>query len=271
MIDPILIAILLGLVIGFLMAITGAGGAVLSLPLLIFFLNLGVKDAAPIALLAISAAACLAAVIGLKQGVVRYKAATLLAVIGVFMAPIGVYAAHRMPESWLHTLFVILLFYVGAQALLSVKNTNMLQDSLYPRNPAPCEVNPISAKLFWTVSCTRMLLLTGVIAGFLSGLLGVGGGFIVMPVLQKISNLEHRMVVATSLTMTAIVTLASVIAYASNSVIQWHIAIPFMLATVIGSLVGKRTSTTISIEQSRLTFGIISLCIALAMLFHMLD
>lgn len=268
--DPNLIAIFLGFVIGFLMSVTGAGGAVLSLPLLIYFFDMGVKDAAPIALLAVSAAAGLAALIGLKQGVVRYKAATLLAVMGICIAPIGVYVAHHMSESWLQTLFVILLFYVGAKSLLAVKSDSLLQDSLYPRNAAPCEVNPISARLFWTASCTRVLLLIGAIAGFLSGLLGVGGGFIVMPVLQKVSNLEHRMVVATSLTMTAMVTLVGVIAYASYSVIQWQIAIPFMVATVIGSLAGKRISTTISIDQSRLTFGIISLCIALAMLFHML-
>ncbi|HEY0841566.1 sulfite exporter TauE/SafE family protein [Methylotenera sp.] len=269
MIDPNLIAILLGIVIGFLMAITGAGGAILSLPLLMYFFNMEIKDAAPIALLAIFIAAGSAALIGLRQGVVRYKAATLLAVMGVLMAPLGVYVAHSVAALWLHLLFMLLLFYVGAQALVATQSSNLMQDSLYHHSATPCEINPLSTQLFWTASCTKRLLLTGAVAGFLSGLLGVGGGFIVMPVLQKISNLKHRMVVATSLAMTALVALVSVISYASYSAIQWQVAIPFALATLAGSLVGKLMSATISISQSRFTFGIVSLFIALAMLLNM--
>jgi len=270
MTDPNLIAILLGAGIGFLMAITGAGGAILSLPLLMYFFNMEIQDAAPVALVAIFIAAGSAALIGLKQGIVRYKAAALLAVMGVLMAPLGVYVAHSVTVFWLHLLFMLLLFYVGTQALVAAKKSNLVQDSLYHLSAAPCEINPVSAQLFWTASCTKKLLLTGAVAGFLSGLLGVGGGFIVMPVLQKISNLNYRMVVATSLTMTALVALVSVISYASYSAIQWHIAIPFALATLAGSLAGKFMATTISISQSRLTFGIVSLFIALAMLLNML-
>jgi len=70
--------------------------------------------------------------------------------------------------------------------------------------------------------------------------------------------------------MTALIALVSVISYASYSAIQWHIAIPFAFATLAGSLVGKFMATTISISQSRFTFGIISLFIALAMLLNML-
>jgi len=96
MTDPNLIAILLGAGIGFLMAITGAGGAILSLPLLMYFFNMEIQDAASVALVAIFIAAGSAALIGLKQGIVRYKAAALLAVMGVLMAPLGVYVAHSV-------------------------------------------------------------------------------------------------------------------------------------------------------------------------------
>jgi hypothetical protein len=113
-------------------------------------------------------------------------------------------------------------------------------------------------------------LLTGSVAGFLSGLLGVGGGFVVMPSLLKISNLEHRMVVATSLTMTAIVSLVGVISYASYSGLYWDIAIPFVLAAFVGSLIGRLFSRNISISTSKLTFGLISLFIALMMIIRLM-
>lgn len=274
MFDPNLTAIVLGLVVGFLMAITGAGGAILSLPLLMYFLNLGIKDAAPIALLAVSAAAGLAAIIGLKQGVVRYKAATLLAVMGVLMAPLGVILAQKAPSIWLQVIFTLVLFYVGWHALMTAKSANHLQDTLFTArpitaHPAPCEVNPATSRFFWTAACTKRLLLTGAVAGFLSGLLGVGGGFVVMPSLLKVSNLEHRMVVATSLTMTALVALVGVISYASYSGIYWDIAIPFVLAALVGSLMGKLISQSVSIFKSKLTFGLISLFIALMMFIRL--
>jgi hypothetical protein len=130
-------------------------------------------------------------------------------------------------------------------------------------------LNPATSRLFWTASCTKRLLFTGSVAGFISGLLGVGGGFVAMPSLLKISNLEHRMVVATSLTMTALVSLVGVISYASYTSINLDIAIPFVSAALIGSLVGKLVSHKISAYLSKLTFGFISVSIALMMVFSL--
>lgn len=265
MVDLNLIAVSLGLFIGLLMGITGAGGAIVSLPLLMYLFDIGLKEAAPIALLATAVSAGLASIIGLRQGIVRYKAASLLAIMGVIMAPIGVYAAHHVGTFWLQLLFIALLFYVATQALLSKITPDSVQDSLSLQNTIPCALNPITAKLFWTASCTKKLLLTGSIAGFISGLLGVGGGFIVMPVLQKLSNLEHRMVVATSLAMTTLIALVSVISYAGFVTVKWHVAVPFVIATVIGTLFVKLKAVNVTVAQSRLMFGIISLLISIAM------
>jgi hypothetical protein len=77
------------------------------------------------------------------------------------------------------------------------------------------------------------------------------------------------MVVATSLTMTALVSLAGVISYASYTSINLDIAIPFVSAALIGSLVGKLISHKISTYLSKLTFGFISVSIALMMVFSL--
>ncbi|MGZ8258909.1 MAG: TSUP family transporter, partial [Methylotenera sp.] len=91
MLDPSIISIGLGLFVGILLAITGAGGTILSLPLLVFSLNLSMVNAAPIVLLAVMFSASVATVIGLREGIVRYKAASLLATCGVVLAPVGVW------------------------------------------------------------------------------------------------------------------------------------------------------------------------------------
>ena len=76
----------LGAIIGAILALTGAGGGILAVPLLVFGLGLSMVEAAPIGLLAVGLAASVGAVLGLRQGIVRYRAAGFVAGIGILMA-----------------------------------------------------------------------------------------------------------------------------------------------------------------------------------------
>ncbi len=275
MMDAISLTIALGMFVGFVLAITGAGGAILSLPLLVFFLHLKMIDAAPISLMAIMLSAALAAGLGLRSGIVRYKAATLLATFGVLCAPIGVYVAHQLPEKALAILFSIVLLIVSWRSFQKFQTPTLLIgddcddpngcDEDDKEEPA-CAVNPATSKLFWTAPCTKRLILTGGFSGFLSGLLGVGGGFIIVPTLHSISNLEAKMIVATSLAVIALVSMASAFSYAGNGTILWSIAVPFVSATVVGMGIGRMLHSKIPSHMSVLIFGILSLTIAILML-----
>ena len=275
MIDPISLSIALGVFVGFVLAITGAGGAILALPLLVFFLHLKMIDAAPISLMAIMLSAGLAAALGLRSGIVRYKAATLLATFGVLCAPMGVYVAHQLPEKGLAVLFSIVLLIVSWRSFQKFQTPTLLigddcddpngcDDE--PKEEPACAVNPATSKLFWTASCTKRLILTGGFSGFLSGLLGVGGGFIIVPTLHSISNLETKMIVATSLAVIALVSMASAFSYAGNGTILWSVAVPFVSATVVGMGIGRMLHSKIPSHMSVLIFGILSLTIAILML-----
>ena len=275
MIDPISMSIALGLFVGLVLAITGAGGAILSLPLLVFFLHLKMIDAAPISLMAIMLSAGLAAALGLRSGIVRYKAATLLATFGVLCAPLGVYVAHQLPEKVLAILFSFVLLTVSWRSFQKFQTPTLLigDDCDDPNGcddeekvePA-CAINPATSRLFWTAPCTQRLILTGGFSGFLSGLLGVGGGFIIVPTLHSISNLETKMIVATSLAVIALVSMASALSYAGSSEILWGIAVPFITASVAGMLVGRLLHSKIPSHISVLIFGILSLAIGSSML-----
>ena len=78
-----IIVLLLGLTVGVILALTGAGGGILAVPLLVFGAGLSMAEAGPIGLLAVGLAATLGAVMGLKNGTVRYKAALLIATAGI--------------------------------------------------------------------------------------------------------------------------------------------------------------------------------------------
>ncbi len=281
MIDPILISIVLGFFVGLVLATTGAGGAILSLPLLVFFLDLKVIDAAPISLMAITISAGIAALLGLKNGIVRYKAATLLATFGVLCAPLGVYVAHQLSDKVLSVLFSLVLLIVSFRSFQKFKTPTLLVgDDCDDPNGCPdeeeikaepaCAVNPATSKLFWTAPCTKRLILTGGFSGFISGLLGVGGGFIIVPTLHSISNLETKMIVATSLAVIALVSFASAISYAGSGAILWVIAIPFVSATIIGMLLGRLLHKKISSQITVLLFGILSCVISISMIVKMI-
>ena len=79
MFDATIISIAIGLFIGLVLALTGAGGSILAIPLLVFGLNLSLTQAAPIALLAVMLASSIGAIQGLHKGIVRYKTALLMA------------------------------------------------------------------------------------------------------------------------------------------------------------------------------------------------
>ncbi len=278
MIDPVVISIFLGLFVGLVMAITGAGGAILSLPLLVFFFQIKVIEAAPISLIAIALSASIATFLGLRAGIVRYKAAALLATFGVLSAPLGVYVAHQLSEEVLSILFSIVLLIVSVRSFQKFKTPTLLIDDDSGKSngfandanesvaePA-CTINPATSKLFWTASCTKRLILTGGFSGFISGLLGVGGGFIIVPTLHSISNLESKMIVATSLAVIALVSIVSAFSYAGSGTILWNLAVPFVIASVLGMLLGRMLHRKIPTHMSVLLLGVLSLVIAVLML-----
>lgn len=267
MLDPLIISMLLGLFVGCVLAITGAGGTILAVPLLAFFLHLSITTAAPIGLLAVALAAGIGAFQGIRAGIVRYKAATLIAGCGILFAPIGVWLAHRTSNAMLSLIFALVLLFVAWR--MWQQSTELITLDNAETAPA-CAVNPATSRLFWTAQCTQRLIAMGSLAGLLSGLLGVGGGFVIVPTLKKVSNLSLQSVVATSLAVVALVSVGSVIVYWTHQQINWQIALPFTMATVVGMLAGRLLSGKISHQTVQRGFSFLAVFVALAVLLKMI-
>lgn len=167
------IELILGLVVGIILALTGAGGGILAVPLLVFGLQLTVSQAAPIGLSAVGIAAALGAMLGLKSGMVRYKAAVLMAAFGMLAAPIGVWLGSRIDNRWLSILFAVVLLFVAYRTFKQASRRT--QESHPPDgDEPPCMVNTETGRFAWTKRCARALAGSGVMAGLLSGLIDVG-------------------------------------------------------------------------------------------------
>ncbi|MDP3294993.1 MAG: sulfite exporter TauE/SafE family protein [Nevskia sp.] len=261
--DTMLLTAGLGALIGLALALTGAGGGILAMPLLILALHLTVIQAAPIALLAVGLSALLGAAIAFREKRLRYRAAGLIGIVGVLTAPLGTWAAHQVPIAPLTVVFALVLSYVAIRML---RDARTAPADIAADQKLPCVLNPDEGRLNWTAPCARALMATGGLSGVLSGALGVGGGFVIVPSLARYTNLSQQSVVGTSLGVIALVSAGSVTVAAVSGLLLWNIATPFALGSVVGMLTGSRLSGRLSPGLLKQAFGTISLLAAVTMI-----
>ena len=258
--EPTVLALLLGAIIGFILALTGAGGGVMAIPLLVFALHLPIQQAAPVGLLAVGVASLLGAVLGLRQGIVRYRGALLIGGVGMMIAPLGVFMAQWLPNRPLLTAFAFLLAYIAWRTLTRSSS------ELHCPGATPCHVNDNTHRLDWTLPCARALTLTGLVSGLLSGLLGVGGGFVIIPALTRYTDLDVRSIQATSLAVIALVSVSAITASALHGSIPWAIALPFTAGAVLALMAGQLFASSLDAQVLQKIFAWLVLSVAALML-----
>lgn len=204
-----LIAGFLGLVIGGILGLTGAGGGIFAVPALVFGLDMDMRAAAPVALLAVGVAAGLGALQGLCHGSVRYKAAIVLAVAGTMTAPLGFKLAYWLPPSWLNFVFVLVMLVIAYRMATSSRGAREDVVVVMAR-PTVCKVSTDTGRFIWGPRTAMMLAGIGMVTGLFTGMLGVGGGFIIVPALAYFSELRMHSIVATSLMVIALLSGATV-------------------------------------------------------------
>lgn len=258
-----ILGLFLGAAVGVVMGLTGAGGGILAVPLLVFGLHLSVAAAGPIGLLAVGIAAAVGALLGLKAGIVRYRAALLIASSGVLLTPFGVWLAHRLETRLLSLLFAGVLAWVAYKTFKDSRGSST--ESTTPVVDRPCIRDDASGRFIWTSKCAGALAIAGAIGGVLSGLLGVGGGFVMVPALQRFTDLPAQSVVATSLAVIALVSLTGVAAGMSTGHLNLGVALPFAAGSVAGMGVGNVLTSHLPSKSLKLAFALICLIVALGM------
>ncbi len=258
---------ILGMVVGLFLGLASAGGATLAVPLLVFGLHLGIAQAGPIALLSITLSAGIGALIGLKEKVLRYKAAVFMSTFGVLFFPLGLWLAQKIPNTALLFLFGTLLLFISIRLYVeAIREARGIPNK--NTAPSPCQLNESIGALVWTSPCAMALAMAGMVAGFLSGLLGIGGGFIIVPALKKYSNLPMKSVFATSLGVLVITSGVGTLMSAMNGNIPWVIAMPFAVGTIFGLLVGKILAKRCAGSGIQQLFSIAAFMAALSLIYR---
>lgn len=234
-----------GVVAGFALGLTGGGGAVLAVPLLVYGLAVDAPQAVAISLIAVGTSAFVGFASRLRSGDVHLSAGLIFAGGGVATAPIGAWLGDRIPEAVLLGLFGILVAGVAVRMWVLSRRTT------------PMPAGPCAARGRLSRRCVTVLTSGGMATGVLSGLFGVGGGFIVVPALVFATGMAMHRAVATSLMVVAIVStsaLGSILV--SGRAIPWGLAAIFLAGSVAGMVAGASLGRRISGPRLQQAFAV---------------
>lgn len=273
--------LLLGLAIGAVLGLTGAGGSIFAVPLLMWGLHWSLPQATPVALLAVSASALIGTLAAWDVSYIRYRAALLMAGCGWFTAPLGIQLAHSLPVSLLNLLFAVVLTIVALrmlrQAIRKPEEANVVRATVAgdgePAAGPCCRLDPLTGRIQWTWRCAVTIASGGGATGFLAGLIGVGGGFVIVPLLRATTELSMHSAVATSLMVIALTSAGTVVSAILMQGIElpWGIALPFIAGTVAGMLGGRQLAPRIAGVRLQQLFALLMLIVAVGMAFHALS
>jgi len=266
-----LLALSLGGLVGLVLALTGAGGGILAVPALTLGLGWSMTQASPIALLTVASAAAIGMMNGLLKGYVRVRAALLISAVGILAAPYGQRLAHVLPERWLIGLFACVMLIVAARMFLTASNRAKNSEGIVLSRSKTCLINTKTGRIDWNVLSFLKLSVIGLISGTATGLLGVGGGFIVVPALLRCSNISMNGIIATSLTVITLISSGAVItAYTAGHLTVSEISLLFISGAVGGMLLGRQFADKIPAAHLQRTFAILVTGVSLALLYKMI-
>jgi uncharacterized protein len=243
--EVIAVSLLIGLLIGTILGLTGAGGSVFAVPLLILLLGLPINEAVGIALGAVSVSALLGSAFNWHGKYILWVPALALGLGGALFAPLGKYLGSQLADLWLLLGFSVLAFSIAIimwrQSITSPEKTEVLRSNASSERDyiePICRFND-AKKFKLTPKCFSALLSAGLVVGLLSGLFGVGGGFLIVPTLLFITQVSMRQAVATSLLIITLISAVGFLSFAlSANTIDWPLLAKICMGGLFGMLAG---------------------------------
>jgi hypothetical protein len=263
-----MVAIALGSIVGLILGLTGAGGSIFAMPLLVLGLGQSMTQAAPVALLAVCGAAALGAASALRAGLTRYRTALVIGIAGSLTAPLGIDIAARAAHDTLVYTFVTVMLFVAARLFLQAQRTPHV--SADRPGKRVCRLDPQTKRIRWTSPCALVLSLSGAATGVLSGALGVGAGFVIVPTLHAATDLPMASNIATSLMAIAIISASAVAAFVlKGGHLAASITVPFLAGALAGMLIGRGLAARMAGPRLQRVFATCMVVAAAAMIWRL--
>lgn len=234
------LALLLSVLVGVSLGLLGGGGSILTLPILMYALHMGEKEAIATSLLVVGATSAAAVLTHARAGRVRWKIGLIFAAAGATGAFGGGLLADHIPGAWLIRAFILMMV---ATAIAMFRG----------RKEVAASERPLSVP---------KIALDGLVVGVITGLVGAGGGFLVVPALALLGGLSMYEAVGTSLLVIAIKSFAGFAGHATHVTIDYKTAAMVVVAAVLGSILGGYLAP--KVPQSALRKGFATFVLAMA-------
>ncbi len=231
----LLLTIGLAVLIGVSLGLLGGGGSILAVPLLVYVAGLPAKEAIATSLLVVGATSAVGVLPHARAGRVRWRTGLIFGLAGMTGAYAGGRLAEFIPATVLLTGFAIMML---ATAIAMIRGRRAAEG-----RPVPHEL-PVFR-----------VILDGIVVGLVTGLVGAGGGFLVVPALALLGGLPMPVAVGTSLVVIAMKSFAGLAGYLSSVSINWGLALAVTAAAIVGSVLGGRLAGKIPADVLRKTFG----------------
>ena len=228
MIFALLLASLIGLSLGLL----GSGGSIITLPVMVYIAGIPVSQAVGMSLVVVGGTSAVGSFLLFRQGEFAGRAAILFTVSGMIGAFYGAKMTHLVESKTLMLLFGGLMLIVGAA---------LLRKRAVTAKPKSCHL----------VQC----LAVGALLGVMTGFLGVGGGFLILPALILFAGLEMKTAIGTSLAIISLNSAAGVLGQLRYVSLDWAQTLSFLAVAVAGMFSGQLLSKRLSSQSLQRGFA----------------
>lgn len=233
------LALALATLMGVSLGLMGGGGSVLAVPILLYVVGLAAKEAIAISLLIVGATSVGVTLQHARKGNVEWKTGFVFGGFAMLGAYGGGWAAQFIDGSVLIVLFAVMMVIAGI---------GMLKGRQEIKEPGKISLGKAAVE--------------GVGVGALTGLVGAGGGFMVVPALVLFGGLDMRKAVGTSTLVIAMKSFAAFGGYAEHVAIDWALAGSLTAFALVGSVIGASLVHRVCPQKLRRGFGIFVLAVA---------
>jgi uncharacterized membrane protein YfcA len=240
------------LVVGLLLGLLGGGGSILLVPVLVYLVGLETKVAIATTLVVVGLTSLVAVVGHARAGRVCWKNGWAFGLAGMLGAYGGARLAAYVPGNVLLLMFAVIM--------LGTAFTMLIRRSEGPKTDTPGASCPTRLNL-------PGVLFDGFLVGIITGLVGVGGGFVIVPALNLLGGLPIRAAIGTSLLIIVMNSAAALAGYAGYVEIDLRFAGLVTAVAIVGSLIGSALTRYVSNSGLRRGFGLFVIAIA-AYLLH---
>lgn len=251
----------LGFLIGLSLGALGGGGSILAVPALVYGAGQAPRDATTTSLLLVGIAALVGMVNHWKAGRVQVRTGLTFGLIGIGGSIAGSALNRQIDPNVLLLMFAGLVCIAAWRMVTGCPTCTRVGELTALRQATQAERQPIDWRSAITTFAT--VLAAGTAVGFLTGLFGVGGGFVIVPVLALVLELPMPQAIGTSLLVIAVNSAVALSSRLATSSIDWGVTLPFVVAAIGGVVTGGRVADRLDAKRSLRWFAALLVAVAI--------